>query len=378
MGKRGNGEGSIYFSERLNRWVAQYSANGKRKSVYGKTRKDVKDKLLKAQSDIFNNTYVDKTKITLEQILKNYIDYKYTTNKIKARTYNRNLDTLSQIKRSSYKIAEMQIQSITVNDIKEFLKTITKYSNNSISKIYGMLCKGFKIAVSEKYIVYNPAESELISKPKSEKLDKKVEALTIKQQKKLISILDTKNTYDLIILIQLFTGMRVGEVLALEKGDIDLKKKTITISRTLTRDESDKTILGTSGKTQNSTRTITMNDAILKLLKLALKNMGINPFNLIFFDYKDNSFITPIEINCYLRRLNKTYKICDNLHTHILRHTYATRCIEAGMSAKVLQTKLGHKKITTTLDTYASVFNDFQEAEDEKYNDYMLQNKISI
>ena len=141
MGKRGNGEGSIYFSERLNRWVAQYSANGKRKSVYGKTRKEVKDKLLKAQSDIFNNTYVDKTKITLEQILKNYIDYKYTTNKIKARTYNRNLDTLSQIKRSSYKIAEMQIQNITVNDIKEFLKKITKYSNNSISKIYFMLFK---------------------------------------------------------------------------------------------------------------------------------------------------------------------------------------------------------------------------------------------
>ena len=378
MGKRGNGEGSIYFSERLNRWVAQYSVNGKRKSVYGKTRKEVKDKLLEAQSDIFNNTYVDKSKITLEQILKNYIEYKYSTNKIKARTYIRNLETLTQIKKSSYKIAEMQIQSITVNDIKEFLKTITKYSNNSIHKIYGMLCKGFKIAVSEKYIVYNPTESELIGKPKSEKLDKKVVALTIRHQKKLISILDTKNTYDLIILIQLFTGLRIGEVLALEEGDVNLKKKTITVSRTLTRDENDKTILGTSGKTKNSTRTITMNDAMIKLLKLALKNIGINSFNLIFFDYKNNSFITPNEINCYLKRLNQTHKICDDLHTHMLRHTYATRCIEAGMSAKVLQTKLGHKKITTTLDTYASVFNDFQETEDEKYNDYMLQNKISI
>lgn len=378
MGKRGNGEGSIYFSEKLNRWVAQYCANGKRKSVYGKTRKEAKDKLLEAQSDIFNNTYVDKTKITLEQILKNYIDYKYNTNKIKARTYNRNLDTLEQIKKSTYKIAQMQIQNINVNDIKEFLKTITHYSNNSISKIYGMLCKGFKIAVSEKYIVYNPAESELIGKPKSKKVDTKVEALTIKEQKALIKVLKTDNTYDLIILIQLFTGMRIGEVLALKKDDIHLKEKTINISRTLTRNEEDKVSLGDSGKTINSTRIITINDTILKLIKIALKQTKSNIYNLIFFDYKNASFITPSEINCYLKRLNNKYKIVTNIHTHMLRHTYATRCIESGMSAKVLQTKLGHKKITTTLDTYASVFNEFQEQEDEKYNNYLQQNEILI
>ena len=55
----------------------------------------------------------------------------------------------------------------------------------------------------------------------------------------------------------------------------------------------------------------------------------------------------------------------------MLRHTYATRCIEAGMSAKVLQQNLGHKKVKTALNTYRSVFNKFQEDENKKYDLYM-------
>ena len=91
----------------------------------------------------------------------------------------------------------------------------------------------------------------------------------------------------------------------------------------------------------------------------------------MLFNYNKNEFITPNEINCYLQRLNKKYNICNHIHTHMLRHTYATRCIEAGMSAKVLQKNLGHTKVQITLDTYTSVFEKFNIEENQKYDIYM-------
>ena len=62
----------------------------------------------------------------------------------------------------------------------------------------------------------------------------------------------------------------------------------------------------------------------------------------------------------------------------MFRHTYATRCIEAGMSVKVLQKKLGHKNIETTLNTYASVLEKFEISEDEKLDKYLNENNIKI
>ena len=74
MSKRGNGEGTIYFSEKLNKWVGQFTAGRKndgklnRKSVYGNTRKEVKEKITKALADVQTKTFVNKTNITISQL----------------------------------------------------------------------------------------------------------------------------------------------------------------------------------------------------------------------------------------------------------------------------------------------------------------------
>ena len=214
-------------------------------------------------------------------------------------------------------------------------------------------------------------ENESISKPKSKIIDKQIEALTLEEHKKLLEVLGKQeHKYKYIILLQLYTGMRIGEVLALTIKDIDYKANTITINKTLTRDENDKTIMGDTTKTENSKRTILMNSKVKEILQQAQKRQIANINGLLFYDSIKNTYVTPTEVNCYLKRLNKKENITINLHTHMLRHTYATRCIESGMQAKALQKILGHKKIQTTLDTYTSVFKEFSENELEKVTQY--------
>lgn len=398
MGKtkqNGNGQGTIYKSSRTGLYIGQYVTNGKRHSVYQKKNEKISD-FKKRFNDILSSinmgTYIKNNNISLYQILDNYIEDKYKSGITKDRTYIRNKETLKQLKNCFSDIIDKPIQKINLEQIKKYLPnlrelkitnprtneiTIKTYAQNTINKIYSLLNKGFEIATSERIIAYNILNNENIHKPKSKKETKPVEALTLDEEKNLVSVLKKSNhKYKNIILLNLYTGLRIGETLALTKDNIDLKKKTLTITGTLTRDRNDRAILGDTTKTKNGKRTIYLNDNAIEIIKNILKSNLSNIYNLLFFDYNKSTFITPNEINSFLQRLNDKYNICSHIHTHMLRHTYATRCIEAGISAKVLQKNLGHSKIETTLDTYTSVFEKFNKEENRKYDIYMKKNGL--
>ena len=390
---KGNGEGTIYFSETLQKWVAQYvEPSGKRKTITQKKNEKVsnfKKRFASIINEINNNTYIVNNDTSLYNILNDYFENKHKTGITTDRTYKRNIESLKLLEKTCKEFIYNPIQKVSISQIKKALpnfveletidaktnETVLKnYSQNVIDKLYMILNKGFKIATSERIIQYNIMDNESIQKPKSKIEKQAIEALSIEEEKKFISsIKDNPHKYNNILLLATYTGMRIGELLALTYENINLKEHTLTVEKTLTRDKNDKTVLGKKTKTQAGMRTIYLSNNAIDVIKEISSNKLANMYNLLFWDYGKNTFITPQEINSYLKRLNQKHHICNNLHTHMLRHTFATRCIEAGMSAKVLQKILGHKKIQTTLDTYTSVFEKFNKDENEKYNIYMKE-----
>lgn len=386
--KRGNGEGSIFYNEKTNRWIGQFVAGLKddgtlnRKTVYGKTRKEVTSKIQSKLSEVKENRFVEKTNITLSEIMLETIEDKLNFNRISEASYTRLMSTMKQIEKSNVKIYDMPIRKITIQQLKRFFAEQTHYSNSIIAKIYMCINGAFKTAMRRKYINENPMEIGEIPRPKSDNPTKKVEALTIEEHQKLLEAFkvgEREHEYKNPILLMLYSGMRAGEVLALDKDtDIDLKNNRIHIRRTLTINKENKCVLGSKTKTYNSLRSIEITDALKRILNDVLYNWEPNKENLLFWDYKNNEVISPSEITSYLQRLNKLYGITTGLHCHMLRHTYATRCIEAGVPAVVLQKKLGHKDVSITLNTYTSVFDRYVENFDHKWTDYLEKQSLVV
>ena len=315
--------------------------------------------------------------INIIEIMKEIRDKKLNSNTIKEGQYTRITKTIEKIEKSFLK--DLNIKNITTEDIQEFLNENKHYSNSYIKKMYEQLNQAFNLAVKNRYIIFNPMDD--VIKPKSTKADKEVRALTIEEQQilsnYLLNINIEQENYKNIFLIQMYMELRIGEVLALNINDFNLEKQMLNLNKTLTLNIDNELVIGDSTKTYAGKRKIPIPNFLIETIKEQLQIAENNKNNFLFL--YDNHFISHSTINGRLKRILKNMDIDDSeISTHSLRHTFATRCIEAGMSAVVLQRLIGHTDISITLNTYTSVFNKFKENELNKVLEYYQINSISL
>ena len=411
---RGNGEGTYYYSDSRKCWIGQKHINGKRATVYGETKKVCVQKMQQKENEAKKGAPKDAAKLTLHDIIKMQIDDKIEANIITGGSCRRCDDALALIDR--YDISRVPMAKLTEYQLKDFFKQLTVYSNSQLSKIWQPVKKACTYAYNKGITNCNPIED--VIKPKSEKENVKVTALTVEEQQQLIDVLngpERDNHYRYQLLLALCTGMRMGEINALTISDVNLTFKTITVNKTISRDRNDKPVLKHNPKTAAGRRYIEMTNAAYSLLKEYIEeHYKPNPEQLLFYDKVNKKYITTNQVNTGFQRIIERYNIINIRHEieplpkprafkpytymkkvkgkyikmgeepsdwkrnysryyytalhpdkrynqHMLRHTFATRCLEAGIDYKTLSETLGHSNIMVTLNTYCDIIGQFKD-----------------
>ena len=184
--------------------------------------------------------------------------------------------------------------------------------------------------------------------------NKELEVLSVANHRKILNYIQSHFTFTgLGIYISLSTGLRIGEICALKWSDINVTDGTITVSRTIERiyiiegEKKHTELVISTPKTKNSCREIPMSKELLAMIK-PLKKVVNEDFYVLTNDER------PTEPRTYRNYYNGLMAKLDipKLKYHGLRHSFATRCIEAGCDYKTVSVLLGHSNISTTLNLY--------------------------
>lgn len=367
MAKRGQGEGSI--SKRSDgTWWARITVGKtpdgkqKRKAFYGKTRKEVQEKLTTALNDINNNTYIEPSKIILSSWLDTWLmDYKKSS--IRVGTYI----SYEQAIRTRIKpaLGMWALKEIRNDMVQKFINQLMEkgLSASTIENTYRVLKMALDQAVDNELISRNPANKVIIPR----RIRKEARVLTVEEQEEFIKIAREYSNGEAFILI-LATGLRIGEALALTWDDIDFENKMLMVNKTQVEHvvhadgKPVRQVNYSTPKTETGNRTIPLIPAAIDLLKeiqekqkIQKKKLGkaYHDNNLIFCTFDGKVvFISNMErrVKLIAKRIG-----AEDVHPHTLRHTFATRGLEKGIELKVMQVLLGHSKIDMTANIYTHV-----------------------
>ena len=368
--KRGHNEGSI-TKRKDGRWQGAVTTgrnedgSQRRQYVYGKTRSEVSEKINELLHSINTGSYLDKRdNPTVKEWLYIWL-HTYKKNNIKAKTFDQ-YEGIIRVHLAPT-IGEYKLLELKEDKLQQLYNKLYDegMSARTIQLINVVLHSALKKAMKLGFLLRNVCEN--VELPKQIKKERRV--LSPEEQKILLKELK-KTEEGEIYIFALFTGMRRGEVLALTWDDVDMENCIIKVTKGLSRvktyvNTGDKTKLVVSEpKTETSKRIIPIVDCLIPLLKKQKEKSYGNEMNLVF-PSDAGGYIDPGNYN------RKFYKVIKRAglpkaNPHSLRHSFATRALEAGIDLKTTQELLGHSSIDVTANLYTHALMEHKKKEIQK------------
>lgn len=369
--KKKNGQGSLRTVKRKNGdyyigtiTLGFNEATGKqeRKTFGSYNQREVINKMNEAKYLATNNIY-NPSDISFSDYFYDWIHI-FKKPYVSSGTFRR-YDTGYRMRIQNSNIANIRVKDLNLSRLQKYFNDLKgTYSNYIIKETKQMISSCLETAVDDNLIIKNPCKGVIIDTYIPENNYK---VFSPAQQESIIKYLDFENTLDLAIYIDFCTGLRLGELCALEWSD--LINDELHIQRQYKRkyfykndgSRSSKLAIGEL-KTHSSKRTIPLPSLAIKKLKLHQNNQ-LRLKSLLKDDYNENNLILCDDLGNYFdkkripRRLNKICRELDipEMGIHVVRHTYATRLFEKGVPVKIVQKLLGHRDYQTTMNIYVHV-----------------------
>lgn len=343
--KRANGDGSIYYEKSRDRWVCSFvDPSGKRIVKRFKTQQEAKDSLTVSKSSVLTNIYITPSQLTFGQWLIDYIKL-YITNSATHSTIRQytNFATYAE------SLSNVPLQKLNTNLLQKLINDLPdRLCDNTKNNIANFFKRALNKAYLTKLIPYNPMDGTKIPK----KTNNDVETFTLDEMNIILKYLASKpwKHRDYVIIKTAFaTGMRIGEILALQSYDIF--PTYINVSKSVKKDLSGKIVIGTTKN--KKTRQVTAPPNIIAMLQ----GMKQNDNGFLFYSRTNKFLINEATMGENWKLILKTANV-EYRKFHAIRHTHATQLLENGVSITEVSKRLGHSNVTVTMNTYSHLLKE--------------------
>ena len=355
-----NGKEYTYWQGRYTEGYDACTGKQIQRSITGKTQKEVRQKLTAITAEIDSGVYQEPCKMTVNEWLDIWLkDYQISVKDSTAYLYERQAKLYLRPA-----LGNIPLETLKAHMVQRLYNSLSQehdgqpaLSAKTIKNIHGVLHKALQQAVLLNYIRYNPTTACVLPKI----VKKEIHPLTDQQAAQLLNLLKGSK-YEIPLTVDLFTGLREGELLGLMWDCVDFEKGTILVNKQLRRSQRKGGTYYFSPPKNNRARSISLAPSVVllfRLQKLAQNSMRMEAGdawqeNGLVFSNQTGGYLSYRTVyDCFKRIVKKIGSPATRFHD--LRHTYAVACIKSGDDIKTVQENLGHATAAFTLDVYGHV-----------------------